>query len=142
MAWMKPKTDWESSYDSSGNYTGDYFNFTDYNRIKNNLTELRNKAVLLYPEFSLSSMGADKAAGDYLYADEINALEDNLDAICKNTLPALGGVKKTYYENTATINYVELNRIEQCCLNLYNNLVNQAQGRPVLSFVLGTGGHF
>lgn len=57
MAWMQPKMDWESSYDSAGNYTGDYFNFTDYNRIKNNLTELRNKAVLLYPEFSLSSMG-------------------------------------------------------------------------------------
>ena len=69
MAWMQPKVAWESSYDSSGNYTGDYFNYTDYNRIKNNLTELRNKAVLLYPEFSLSSMGADKAAGDCFLSD-------------------------------------------------------------------------
>lgn len=142
MAWMQPKMDWESSYDSSGNYTGDYFNFTDYNRIKNNLIELRNKAVLLYPEFSFSSMGADKAAGDYLYADEINALEGNLDVICNNTIPELGGVKKTYYENTATMNYAELNRIERCCHDIYENLKNQEQGRPRLSFLLGTGGRF
>lgn len=133
MVWKQPKIDWLPS---------DFINVEDYNRIKNNLTTLHEMAAVLYLPFAITDMGADKTVRDYPYADEINALEDNLELICKKTIPSLAGVKKTYYENTATINYIELNRIESCCLKLYDNLQNQAAGRPRLAFVLGKGERF
>lgn len=139
MAWMQPKTDWDGSHDAAGNYTGDYFNASDYNRIKGNIAELRELAGELYMEISTKDMGADKAVGDYLYADEINAIEDNLDTICRGTIPVLAGKKKNYFENTATMDFAELNRIESCCLNLHGHLINQAAGRPRLSMILGKG---
>ena len=37
MAWQTPKTDWYGSVSSDGTYIGDYFNYNDFNRIKNNL---------------------------------------------------------------------------------------------------------
>ena len=42
MAWQTPKTDWHGSTNSEGVYTGDRFNASDFNRIKNNLTFLRD----------------------------------------------------------------------------------------------------
>ena len=140
MAWKQPKTDWEGKSDSEGKYTGDYFNAEDYNRIKGNIEILRDLAWDLYLRFGMQDMGSDKKVGDYLYADEINAMEENLDAICRNTIPDLAGKKKNYYENTAMIDFAELNRIESCCLELYKNLMNQRDGgRYQLAFTLGTG---
>ena len=37
MAWETPKTDWHGSTNSEGVYTGDRFNASDFNRIKNKL---------------------------------------------------------------------------------------------------------
>lgn len=56
MAWETPKTDWHGSTNSEGVYTGDRFNASDFNRIKNNLTFLRDMAIKLYKEFSLVSL--------------------------------------------------------------------------------------
>lgn len=95
MAWKQPKTDWAGKSDADGNYTGDYFNADDYNRIKNNIAELCTLAnSVYYPEISIQDADADKAVGDYLYADEINVLENNLDKICQGTIPKLAGKKK------------------------------------------------
>ena len=58
---------------------GSRFNASDFNRIKNNLTFLRDMAIKLYKEFSLVSLGDDRVPGDYFYADEINQLEENLE---------------------------------------------------------------
>ncbi len=41
-------------------YTGDRFNATDFNRIKNNLSYLRDLASRLYDEFSIVSLGEDR----------------------------------------------------------------------------------
>ncbi len=140
MVWKQPKTDWAGKSDADGNYTGDYFNASDYNRIKNNIAAISMLAYTLYPTFAMQSMGVDKKTGDYLYADEINVLEANLETICSKTIPKLAGKKKKNYENTATIDFTELNRIEKCCLDLYNNLTNQSNGgRYHLAFTLGTG---
>ena len=81
MAWQTPKTDWHGSTNSEGVYTGDRFNASDFNRIKNNLTFLRDMAIKLYKEFSLVSLGDDRVPGDYFYADEINQLEENLETL-------------------------------------------------------------
>ena len=143
MAWKQPKTDWAGKNDSAGNYSGDYFNASDYNRIKGNIEVLRDLAQDLYLNFGVPDMGVDKTVGDYLYADEINAMENNLDIICRSTIPSLVGKKKNYYENTATIDFAELNRIESCCLELHKNLTNQRDGgRYRLVFTLGTGRGF
>ena len=72
--WQQPKTDWQSS---------DFFNIEDYNRIKGNLNEIRQQALILWPDFEFEDMGEDKTYSDYgFYVDEINRFEVNVDHIC------------------------------------------------------------
>lgn len=133
MAWIQPKTNWSKD---------DWINIQDFNRIKNNLQYLHEMSVGLYLNFSIPDLGKDKDYSDYPYAEDVNALEEALDRICTNTIPALAGVKKSYFENTATIDYAELNRIESCILRLHSNLTNQMEGRQKLAFTLGVGRRF
>ena len=130
MAWITPKTNWASS---------DYFNIEDYNRIKNNLEWLQEMINQTYPSISISAMGADKTYSDYIYADEFNLFETNLDSM-KSWIVPLGiesGI--LYSENAPTPNYTELNRIESATLKMYENLSGQIVGRPMLSFTLNGG---
>ena len=77
--WQQPKTDWQ---------TDDFFNIEDYNRIKENLNEIRSMALKLWPDFPWEEMGQDKSYEDYgFYADEINHFEANIDHICAGTFP-------------------------------------------------------
>lgn len=137
MAWQTPKTDWHGAIDSEGNYIGDRFNASDFNRIKNNLTYLRDLASRLYDEFSIASLGGDRTPADYFYADEINQLEKNLDTINSNSLKRSYGTAPVYVDNGNTMDYVELNRLEGAILDLYNKLTNQYNGRRNLTFMLG-----
>ena len=45
----------------------------------------------------------------------------------------------TFYDNGATPNYAEWNRIESACLSMYNTLNGQISGRLMLSFTLNGG---
>ena len=137
MAWQTPKTDWHGAIDSDGNYIGDRFNASDFNRIKNNLTYLRDLASRLYDEFSIASLGGDRTPADYFYADEINQLEKNLDTINSNSLKRSYGTEQVYVDNGNTMDYVELNRLEGAILDLYNKLTNQYNGRRNLTFMFG-----
>lgn len=129
MAWTIPKTYWKIS---------DRFNIADYNRIKNNLAYLHEKAVELYTSFEVQDMGSDKTSyADFFYADEINTMENNLDTIASNTFGKDYGTKKTFADNGAFIDYNELNRIESASLDLYNQLSGQYEGRRMLTFMLG-----
>ena len=130
--WQTPKTDWKAT---------DCFNKSDYNRIIGNIAELRTMAVALYREFDIVDMGAEKSYEDYIYADEINAIEGNLTKICSSTYPFPVGDQRTYYPNQPATDYKEYNRIESACLMIYNNLVGQAAGKQRLAFTLG-GGRF
>lgn len=138
MAWQTPKTDWHGATDSEGVYTGDYFNAVDFNRIKNNLAYLREKAVELYPEFSIVSVGNDRSAGDYFYADEINQLEENFNTINANTINRSYGSAPMYNANGNTMNYAELNRLESAILDLYNRLTSESEGRRRFTWNFGT----
>lgn len=142
MAWQTPKTDWHGATDSEGNYTGDRFNAVDFNRIKNNLSYLRDLASCLYDEFSIVSLGEDRTPADYFYADEINQLEKNLDTINSNSLKRSYGTAPIYIDNGNTMDYVELNRLESAILDLYNKLTNQYNGRRNLMFMFGAKGDF
>lgn len=154
MAWLEPKTDWKESYDTDGNYTGDWFNIDDYNRIKNNITELRIMAIELVPEFDFpiflidADLEADKNYDEYPYADEINVLTKKLDTIMEYTFTVATapnawvmdfsiGTRILYYDNSPFIGFADLNRIEGACLRIYNTITAQHNSRRRLAFYLG-----
>ena len=129
--WQTPKTDWQES---------DFFNVEDYNRIKGNLNEIRAQAVILWPEFSLEDMGADKTYEDYsFYADEINRFETNVGRICAGTYPFAVGNQKTFYDNQPFIDWQELNRIEEACRLIYSNIQSRLNCPKILAFTLNGG---
>lgn len=128
MEWIQPKTDWVIS---------DRFNISDYNRIKNNLNFLHEKAEELYPNFDIINMGADKGYSDYPYAREINYFEENLEIINQSVFTQDIGMTVTFYSNGAFIQADELNRIESAMLSIYEMLNRQKAGLKVLSFRLG-----
>ena len=140
MAWQTPKTDWYGAVDANGVYSGDRFNAADFNRIKNNLTYLRDLAIKVYAEFNIVSLGNDRTPKDYFYADEINQLEANLVTINSHTLKRSYGSAPTYNENGNTMDFAELNRLEGAILDLYDKLTNQAYGRRMLTWNFGMKG--
>lgn len=129
--WQTPKTNWQAN---------DYFNISDYNRIKGNLNAIKELASTLWDKVDFSEMGADKTYEDYgFYADEINLFEKNVENFRKSLVNLPVGEQKTYYENTAFIDYTELNRIESACLRFYQNVQSAANDRKRLAFTLGKG---
>lgn len=140
MAWETPKTNWYGTIDTDGNYVGDRFNAIDFNRIKNNLTYLRELSIKLYEEFSIVSLGADRTPANYFYADEINQLEENLDTINANTLQRSYGTPPVYVDNGNTPDFDELNRLESAILDLYDRLTNEFEGRRMFTWNFGMKG--
>jgi hypothetical protein len=136
MAWQAPKTDWKVTYDANGNYTGDYFNAVDYQRIKENLLVLKEMADELYAPIALPPI-PDVAVGSFFFETIVNALERGIDAIANNTF-AMGLFEtKTWQGNGAAPLAADLNRIEDACLRLYRMLPLQAATRKKLAFTLG-----
>ena len=60
MAWTTPKTDWKAEYSNIEIYLGDFFNVEDYNRIKNNLQYIDDRAKELFYGLPVLNLGADK----------------------------------------------------------------------------------
>lgn len=135
--WITPKTDWSVRKDAEGRYIGDYFETEDYNRIKNNLQFLLEFASNLYPEFKITDMGDDRSEEEYLYADEVNLLEENLVKIAEKTYHPNYGAAPVFADNETYIDYQELNRIEGAILDMYKKLTGQYEGRRMLTFMLG-----
>lgn len=140
MEWQTPKTDWYGKRNSDGTYIGDRFNATDFNRIKNNLKYLHELALTMYEKFVILYVSEDKNPADFLYADEINRLEQNLTIINNNTVKGSYGTSPTYAENGNTIDFKELNRLESATLDIYKKLMNQAKGRRVFTWNFGMKG--
>ncbi len=131
MSWIEPKTDWTSQ---------DTFNFSDYNRIKNNIAYLRERAVKLVKPFEIQDMGDDMTSYAELFeASKFNTLEQNLETINNNAYLKDYGTKQTFYDNGVFIAYAELNRIESATLDIYNMLGRQEIGLRRLAFRLGAG---
>lgn len=139
MAWSTPKTDWNGET-VDGVYIGDRFNAVDFNRIKNNLEYLRELAIKMYEEFSIQSLGSDRTPKDFFYADEINALEDNLKTINNNSLQRSYGNVPVYVDNGNTMDFKELNRLESAILDLYEKLTNEYEGRRMFTWNFGMKG--
>lgn len=138
--WTTPKTDWYGSRDEEGVYTGDRFNASDFNRIKNNLEYLKELGCKMYDEFTINSLGSDRQPGTYFYADEIMKLEENLVIIVEKTTKYSYGDSPFYTANGLTMDYVELNRLESATADLYMKLQNQSEGRRNFTWNFGKRG--
>ena len=132
MAWIEPKTNWDSS---------SRFNIEDFNRIKNNLLYLHDVASIRVGAFEIESMGEDLFVGEDEYknwvVEDFNAIENNLHTISTKIMDADIGTKKTFYENGLMPDYVELNRIESVTLRNKNALDNLSAGLRRIPFKLG-----
>ena len=134
MAWQPPKTDW-IGYSVDGEYFGDKFNASDYQRIKGNLEELKALADTMWPPITLNIPNV--TAASFGYASYINALERSLDAFAAGTFDPGIQARKTWYGNAAGPLAEDLNRIESSCLQLYKTLTGQAECLPRLAITLG-----
>lgn len=129
MAWIEPKTDWNKN---------DRFNYSDYNRIKNNLDYIAKKTEQLVKPVEVSDMGDDITSYlAYWDVNVFNMFETNLEAIARASYGKDYGDAKTFYENGMFIKYDELNRIESATLDIYNMLMAQESGLRKIPFVLG-----
>lgn len=135
--WVTPKTNWACYYDASGKYIGDFFQITDWRRIIGNLYYLKELADKMYPYFPFNTMGEGKQYQDLPYANDWNAIERNLDLLIKYTYPFKIGKTRTYYAEMSAPNYVDLNRIENACLIIYQGLTSQNESLRTLPYTLG-----
>lgn len=125
--WSEPKTDWVAA---------DFFNYTDYNRIKNNIELLGSLAHSRYG-ITISDMGEDVPgySNTPWFATQFNAFEDNVE-----TMAAACGVafeKSTFFANAPFITYEELNTLESACIEIYMALENWHGGIRRIPFRLG-----
>lgn len=128
--WTEPKTDWQPD---------DRFSYTDYNRIKNNIAYLKGMAEGLYLPIEFRDMGEDKSGYlENIYADEVSALESNLESLRESTFLFDDSEEKQWYANQTAFNYEDANRIENACLNFHNGFTVQKSNRRRLAFRLGT----
>lgn len=127
--WKDPKTNWNST---------DKFNFSDYNRIKNNLLYLYELSLLMFEEYDIEDLGEDMTSYlGYFRAFQFNAIEKTLEILNEQTYNEDIGTKQTFYDNGAFIKWDELNRIEDAQSKLYFLLHNQKKGLRRLSFRCG-----
>lgn len=137
MAWTTPKTNWAATYDSDGNYTGDYFTYNDFNRIRNNLDALTEYASTIYLFTFTDTLPSTKTVTGYPYASDINKFETRLHELNSQSLHMDIGTKQVFNDNGSFITADELNRIESAMLNMYSVYQKVAGGRKMLKFRLG-----
>ena len=132
MAWSTPKTNW---------IVTDRFNITDYNRIKNNIAWLHDKAEkLLKHDIDYNDMGADVSGyTGYRTAKQFNDFEQNVDIVNEEVFPRDLGETKTFYPNGAFIDYNELNRLESATVTIREDVDGLEAGisDKHLAFTLG-----
>ena len=136
--WQNPKIDWKVTYDANGNYLGDFLNAEDFNRIKNNIAYLYDIAKVLSSDVRPTrNWQEDKTYRDYLYADDMNILVENLFKLASHIGISTPLNRVEYYDNDKTMTYEELNLIEEWTEKIYDLLQNTLDGRRKLQFNLG-----
>lgn len=118
MAWIEPKTDWVDT---------DFFNYSDYNRIVGNISEIKSLLHDMFPDFGFGVMNYPKDYTSMFYASEMNTIENNLHALNSNSYELNIGNKQSYKINGATPDYEEWNRIENALLTLHEKIVAQLE---------------
>lgn len=139
MSWQAPKTDWAVRYDDAGNYIGDYFNASDYKRIKGNLEYLTELAATATSETMVREFPhlEDVTVESFCTAEMIDALDTTVQRIAAITWDPGIGSSGRWVGNGPAPTAEDLNRIESACILLYNSLIQQVKALPRLTFVLG-----
>lgn len=128
MSWVTPKTDWQVREYVDGLYNGDWFNLSDYNRIRGNISHVANFAQnVLGVEIPQTAMPA-RAFGSYPRAEDFNRIETNLLAVVQalSQLPPGYYSKTDWAANGAFLTFDDLNRIESATSWLWEELLRRA----------------
>lgn len=124
---ITPKTDWKAT---------DHLTYVDWNRIVNNLYFLKEAGIAfgLYPDLAgvnLTSAMTDKKEAGWLFAEDLNAVENDLENINQASAKLDIGTKQTFVAYGKAITYAELNRIESATLELYIDYTSKDPSRRV-----------
>ena len=141
MPWTIPKTDWAiQPRDQYGRYNCDWFNWQDYERIRENIEYLSRESsapivkmwaidevVAEYPEYTQYAGGSITDLHRYSAPvdvdKQINPIERNLDILADVIYrPVDFPATKTWLKNGSTPTFDDLNRWETVLLNLYDAL--------------------
>lgn len=115
MAWLTPKTDWEST---------DFYNLTDYNRIRGNLLYIKGFAKKFLGKVTyLKTMTEKTSYSESFTPDEVNDLQYNLGRINELTYELDIGDDTEYEKGGYTPTYEQWNRLESYTLEIRDNLI-------------------
>lgn len=129
-AFVEPKVNWT---------VNDRFNIQDYNRIKNNLEYLYERAIQILSYFEIFGMGTNITEySGFWSVEKFNLFETNLDLLNERILRRDFGTKQIFFENGPFIGYEELNRIESAILDMKESLDNLYSGLRRIPFRLGS----
>jgi len=112
MGWKTPKTDWKA---------GDYFNYTDYNRIADNLVFIKEFVKKFSARIiNLKRMGNKIGYSDFLEPEEVNNFQHNLNAINNQITHYDLGEDTVYVKAGHTPTNEQWNRIESFTYDIYD----------------------
>lgn len=117
--------------------SGDYFNAEDYNRITGNVSYLKAYLDGLFANMENISDKEEKTYLGLIYAREINAIENELDSINRESYGLEIGTKQIYRANGKTPIYSEYDRIESALARIMEKALLHKNNLPRLAFRLG-----
>lgn len=127
MSWEQPKTNWKST---------DFFNNTDFNRIKNNVLYLSEEINAYLKPVSIEEMREDVTSYTYFWkCDDFNSIENNMNILCRSVGETFD--TKRYFPNGPFIKWDELNRLEEACERIYKLIQNNKSCLPRFDMRLG-----
>lgn len=155
MAWTTPKTNWSGASSAAG-YSGDFFDYRDFNRIKNNIAyifsiidNLSNCAQVIsaartqYPsKYVLIDGDSDRTVTDFVYADEFNYFLNCIRLFWKcitnnaTTYDETHSYANNCYDNGYFPTAAYLNEMEGSILYIYEVVTSSLDGRETLLFTL------
>lgn len=124
-----PKTNWVAA---------DFFNYTDYTRIVENIKEIKNLSDEVFsgvPELDQMDSKTNYAA--IPYSKDFNAINNNIDNINGATYKFSLPVKEVYTDNNFFPDYQAFNRMETFCYLIYNPLISLIYSLEHLEITFG-----
>lgn len=124
-----PKTDWIAS---------DYFNYTDYSRIIDNVTEIKKNGDEIYSNIpAMQTMEVKSGYTAIPYADNWNAIDSNINAL---NFAIFGKSLEiaTFSDNGYAPNYDVFNKWESVSARLFNHVIAQLNSLDHLEIILGS----
>ena len=131
MIWIIPKTNWNNS---------EWFEISDWNRIKGNIEYIQDLISELYPNYSVLSVPIIPIINrQTLFIPSLhNAIEDNFELIGMHVPISFISVNtRKFFDNNNTWDFNDLNRIESITFQYHNAMISQRANIPTLEFELG-----